>query len=144
MVGVSPAGLITLISDGFGGKASDKFLFNESKVIEKSREMVGEEKFGIMVDKGYLIEQECAQANVDLFIPAKKQGAQFSKDAAIESKKIAAARVHVERVIGRLRNFKIIRDRIKPHLYNSMDDIMFICCALVNLQTPVLADDKFY
>jgi hypothetical protein len=110
MVGVSPAGLITFISNGYGGKASDKFQFNDSKVIDKCREIIGSIKFGIMVDKGYLIEEECINSNDDLFIPTRKQGAKFSKEAASDTKKISAARVHVERVIGRLRNYKILKD----------------------------------
>jgi hypothetical protein len=144
MIGVSPAGLITFISNGLGGKASDKFQFNESHLIENIQETFGPTRFGIMVDKGYLIEEECFNANIDLFIPTKKCSSQFTKQVAVETKKIASARVHVERVIGRLRNYKILKDRIKPHMYAAMDDIIFVCCALVNLEFPVLADDKFY
>ncbi|XP_022172621.1 uncharacterized protein LOC111035346, partial [Myzus persicae] len=35
MVGISPDGLITFVSDVYGGKASDKHIFVESNILEK-------------------------------------------------------------------------------------------------------------
>lgn len=64
MVGIAPDGLITFVSDVYGGRASDKLIFNESNIIEKCE--IGD---AIMVDKGFLIDDECMKANVKLFRP---------------------------------------------------------------------------
>lgn len=53
-VGVTPSGLITEISTPYGGRASDKFIVNDSKVLRKL-----DFYDGVMVDKGYRIEKEC-------------------------------------------------------------------------------------
>lgn len=138
-LGVSPAGLIIHISSGYGGKASDKHIFLQEGVLQQ----VNETNYALMVDKGFAIVQECNSAGVKVHIPAKKKGSQFSKDVAIHTRNVASARVHVERVIGRLRQYSIMRQPIKTHLFGCTDMIVRICCGLVNLQTPVLADDKF-
>ncbi|XP_050056132.1 uncharacterized protein LOC126549798 [Aphis gossypii] len=64
MVGISPDGLITFVSDVYGGKASDKHIFVESNILEKCD--IGD---GVMADKGFLIEEECSRAGVKLFRP---------------------------------------------------------------------------
>ena len=64
MVVIPPDGLITFISDVYGGKASDKHIFVESNILEKCD--IGD---GVMADKGFLIEEECSRAGVKLFRP---------------------------------------------------------------------------
>ncbi|XP_024893446.1 uncharacterized protein LOC112468481 [Temnothorax curvispinosus] len=63
-----------------------------------------------------------------------------TKSEVLETKRIASLRIHVERVIGRLREF----DFIKPHavINHSMlsytDDIIVIASALINLHSPII------
>ena len=56
MTGVSPAGLITLISNSYGGRASDKLIFEESKLING----LSPNRDAIIIDKGFLIDGICA------------------------------------------------------------------------------------
>lgn len=58
MTGVSPAGLITFISEPYGGRTSDKHIFENSNIAEKLQD--GD---GIMVDKGLLIDEFCHKNN---------------------------------------------------------------------------------
>lgn len=53
MTGVSPGGLITFISEPYGGRASEKVIFEQSGLINK----LEKGKDAIMVDKGFLIHQ---------------------------------------------------------------------------------------
>lgn len=55
LIGVAPSGLITYVSRGFGGRSSDKAIFNLSGLMEK----LDPHNDAIMVDKGFLIENEC-------------------------------------------------------------------------------------
>lgn len=63
-----------------------------------------------------------------------------TKEEVLETKRIASLRIHIKRVIGRLRDFKTL----KPHalvdlsLVSNVDDIITILCALINLQTPII------
>lgn len=50
-----------------------------------------------------------------------------------ESKRISANRIIVERTIGRIREFLLIRNKNEWPTKALLDDIMIIVCALVNL-----------
>ena len=140
LVGVSPAGLITFISDGWGGKASDKEIFNGTTLIDMLEPYVD----GVMVDKGFHIEMELLDRGIELirppFLRAKKQ---FSKAEAQLTADIAAARVHVERVIGRIKLFKFLTGKLQWSLLPYVNCALTVTAALTNLSRPVLAAERF-
>ena len=74
----------------------------------------------ILADKGFVIH-DILPKNVFLNMPAFLSG-----------------RIHVERAIERLRNYKIL-GYINGHLRPFTDMIVQVCAALVNLQTPIIA-----
>ncbi|GBP81117.1 hypothetical protein EVAR_88214_1 [Eumeta japonica] len=103
-IGITPSGLITEISASYGGRASDKHIVNESGILNKC-----EFNDGVMVDKGYRIESECNERLLQLVRPPfLSQKKQMTKEDAIRTAEIARARVHVERVIQRLRQYKLL------------------------------------
>ncbi|XP_050500735.1 uncharacterized protein LOC126880730 [Diabrotica virgifera virgifera] len=102
MTGVSPAGLITFVSKPYGGRASDKVIFEGSKVIN----LLEPHRDAIMVDKGFRIDNICDLHNIKLIQPPfLKNKAQLSSEEAIIIAKIASARVHIERSNQRLKIF---------------------------------------
>lgn len=139
LTGVSPAGLITFVSDAYGGRASDKFIFEESNLISKL-----ESGTAIMADKGFLIDNICMENDIKLyrppFIRAKQQ---LKREESLLNKKIAAARVHVERCNARIKFFKILSGKLPFSLVKYVDEIFTIACAVTNLSAPILAKDKF-
>lgn len=64
----------------------------------------------------------------------------MSKSEAKETKQIASLRIHIERVIRRLRESYML----KPHAclnYNFvkiLDDVIIVACALINLQDSLI------
>ena len=68
LIGTTPCGLITHISSFYGGKASDKFIFNDTGLLEKCEPLDA-----VMVDKGFRIDEECTEADVTLIQPAFKE-----------------------------------------------------------------------
>ncbi|XP_043466303.1 uncharacterized protein LOC122501101 [Leptopilina heterotoma] len=140
MTEVSPAGIITTVSESFGGRASDKCIFNHTGVLnhlESTRDSV-------MVDKGFLIEGECEKRRINLIRPPfLRNKKQLPEREANINRKIASARVHIERMNQRIKQFNILNNKLPWHLINYVDDIFCICCGLANLGTPILADDKF-
>ena len=64
MVGIAPDGTIIFVSRIYGGRASDKFIFNDSKIID-----LCEDSDAVMADKGFAIKEECKNACIILHIP---------------------------------------------------------------------------
>lgn len=140
MTGVSPAGMIIFISQSYGGRASDKLIFEESNVINK----LCSNKDSIMVDKGFLIDDICAVNKIKLIRPPflrKKQ--QLSPEEAVLNQQIAAARVHIERSNQRLKIFKIISGKLQWSLVPKIDEIFTIICGITNLSSSILSDERF-
>ncbi|KAK4882479.1 hypothetical protein RN001_005798 [Aquatica leii] len=104
---------------GYGGRVSDKAIFNAEHVIDKV-----DPGDGIMVDKAFL-----------------RKSKQFSKEDAIKTTSIARARVHVEQAIQRIKTFKVCKGTVLWTLLPYMDDIIV---GLTNLGQPILADNKFH
>lgn len=140
MVGCSPSGSITFVSKAYGGRASDKKVFCESGLIDKLEPYVD----AVMVDKGFMIEDVCEQNAIELIRPPflKKQ-AQLTKTASKLTAEIARARVHVERVIQRLKLFNVLKQKMPWSLLPHADAIITTVCGITNLCNPVIADDGF-
>lgn len=64
MIGVSLAGLITFISKAYGGRSSDKLIFHQSNIVERLKR-----DEGIVVDKGFLIDDICEPFGVQVIGP---------------------------------------------------------------------------
>ena len=89
----------------YGGRPSDKFIFVNSGILDKCTE--GD---AIMVDKGFLIEQECTDRGVKLFRPLfLGTNKQLSTKDSIENTEIARARVHIELAILIFKSYNKIR-----------------------------------
>jgi hypothetical protein len=97
-----------------------------------------------MVDKGFLIDTNCEEHGITLVRPPfLKNKTQFTENEALNNVSVARARVHVERVNQRIKVFKILNDTLPSGSIQIIDDIVIVICAIVNLGSPVLADDKF-
>lgn len=139
LIGITPAGTISFVSRAFGGRATDKAIFLKENIISKC-----DPHDAIMVDKGFMIENECAENYLQLIRPPfLKKKEQFSKEEAEQTADIAHARVHVERAIQRIKLFNILNDQIDWFIIPYINDVMNVVCALVNLSPPILAANKF-
>lgn len=78
-----------------------------------------------------------------LYRPPILDQPQLSKEDAVYNTNVASSRIHVERVIQRIKIFKIFNGKINRSMLKHIDDIIFIACAIANLSRPILADDKF-
>jgi hypothetical protein len=66
-----------------------------------------------------------------LNIPPFLMSPQFTPSEVLKTKSIAIARIHVERVMVRLKKFKILT-RIPKALYTKSSLVFQLCAALVN------------
>jgi hypothetical protein len=140
MVGVTPGGLISVVSNAHRGRASVKAIFEESGLIRLLEPNFDD----IMVDRGFLIKNLCDNHYIGLVRPPfLRKKNQFSKADALATAKMAKARVHVKRVIERIKKFKILSDTIPAPLAHLVDDFMIFIAGMIKLSSPILAEDKF-
>jgi len=139
LIGIAPAGIITYISKPYGGRCSDKAMFEQSNLVECMQK-----HDAVMVDKGFLIDDLCSKKEIMVIRPPfLKNQKQFSKEDAILSKDIAKARVHIERINQRLKTFNILRHTFPwPHIHLA-SDIMTIIGGICNISPSIFAMDKF-
>ncbi len=135
LVSISPNGAIVYCSDLFSGNTSDKEIVIRSGVLHTC-----EAGDMILADKGFLIHDILptgVSLNIPSFLPS--QSRQFTHDQVLRSRAIARARIHVERAIQRIKDFHIL-DLIENHHRTIANRIFQLSAALVNLQTPILAN----
>ena len=66
----------------------------------------------IMADRGFTIKDMLKEFGIELNIPQFMEGcAQLSLKEVQEGRKIASVRIHVERAVGRMKNFAILLSR---------------------------------
>ena len=61
----------------------------------------------------------------------------YSALAVKRARQIASHRIHVERAIGRLKNFKILQGTIPLTSASLADEIVTVCASLCNLMKPL-------
>lgn len=64
-------------------------------------------------------------------------GKQLSRKARKDTSNIAKVRIHVERAIERLKNFRILEGNIPLSMVHISDQMVEVCAALCNLLPPL-------
>ena len=138
LIGINPAGAGTFLSHGWGGRISDKQLTIESGFLDLLT--LGD---SILADRGFLIAEEVTTrggGGAVLAIPSFTRGkSQMPAKDVDESRKIAHVRIHVERVIERLKTFKMLNSTIPISQVDLLNDVMIVVSALVNLNKSVVS-----
>lgn len=129
LVACTPAGAVSFLSEGWGGRVSDKEITIKSGFLEMIER--GDQ---ILADRGFTLEQEIATRGGILVIPSFTKGkSQLSAHEVDTSRQIANVRIHIERVIGRMRKFRILNTIIPIRQVDLLDDVMVSVAGLVNL-----------
>ncbi|XP_051955002.1 uncharacterized protein LOC127624285 [Xyrauchen texanus] len=113
----------------------DKQITKESGFLE-----LLEPRDEVLADRGFLIRDELAAYGATLRIPHFTKGKkQLSAQEVDTSRQLSRVRIHVERVIGRWKNFKILQTVIPVSQVNMLDDVVTVCGALTNLCKSVVS-----
>ena len=133
LVGITPSGTFSFVSDLFTGSISDKKIVQDSGFLDNIQ-------FGddIMADRGFLIRGELALKGATLNIPPFSFGKQMCSNATTKTRRIARARIHVERAIGRLENFAILQGTIPLRMKPIYSEIVKVCAMLCNLDEQLV------
>lgn len=128
-MGITPNGLISYISECWGGKVSDKQLVLLTDFTEKLQ--YGD---AVMADRGFNVTEELAVLGVTLVVPAYTKGKnQLSQAEVTDSREISCRRIRVEQVIGRMKRFRILKNTVPYFMKDYLDDIVLLIAALTNL-----------
>ncbi|KAJ8677150.1 hypothetical protein QAD02_012937 [Eretmocerus hayati] len=137
LISVTADGLITLISDGVAGRATDVSVVENCGYLD-----VLPGGCSVLADRGFKLLDLLLQKKKCKLIrpPSVQKETKISKKEVKLTKQIASIRIHVERAINRIRNYRIldIHARIDNHLIGHLDSMVNIVCGLVNLQSPII------
>ncbi|KOB68050.1 Uncharacterized protein OBRU01_12991 [Operophtera brumata] len=137
LVSCTPNGLVNYISPGYGGRITDTCLVESCDFMKCLQPGMC-----VMADRGFKhVESYLLKHGVKLVRPPSvTTGARLSKTEARVTKQIASLRIHVERVIRRLREFSMLKPHacVNHNLVKVLDDVITIACGLINLQDSLI------
>ena len=146
LIGITPQGMVSFVSETWGGRVSDKYLTEHCGILDKL--LPGDI---VLADRGFDIADSVGTVHARLHIPAFTKGKnQLTASEVEETRTIANVRIHVERVIGNVRQkFPILQSTLPIHFivkrvgedFPLIDRIVRICCALNNVCDSVVPFD---
>lgn len=135
LLGSSPGGLISYISSAYGGSASDRQLIERSNLTQ-----LCEAGDSIMADRGFNIQDIFAPHDVSLNIPTfLKSRNRFSRLSIINDRKIASKRIHIERLIGLAKTYKILKHPMNYCNSELGTRIIYVCCMICNFRNCIVS-----
>ncbi|XP_061726169.1 uncharacterized protein LOC133531788 [Cydia pomonella] len=135
LVGISASGCVTFVSDAYGGSTSDRELFEKCGLIDKL-----EPNDIILSDRGFNVQDLVCHKDVTVNVPEflKNTDGQFETSQLRRSKKNSSERIHVERVIGLAKTFKILSGKLDSKLVPLAGRIIFVCFMLTNFKNNII------
>ena len=128
LVSITPWGYISYISPLWSGNVSDRRLTLHCGFMDHI-----ESQDDVMADRGFCIRDALALKMATLNIPPFTQKGALSRPAVTKTRRIARARIHVERAIGRVKCYKLLSGIIPLKLKDRMDNILVVCACLCNV-----------
>lgn len=139
LIGMTPDGAVCFVSELYGGAISDRELVLRSHFLELLPS-VGHGK-SIMADKGFDIQDLLVPHGVKLVIPPfKKSAQQMSLPDVQKTQSIAHLRIHIERLMERIKEFQVFSKIVPVTLFPIVNQMWTVCALLTLFQAPLLAD----
>ena len=139
IVGISPRGVVTYISDNYGGSASDRQIIERSTLLSNN---LFEPNDSIMADRGIMVQDLFSNQNVFVNTPTTMKGKnQLPASTVVKDRRIASKRVHVGRVIGLAKTFKILKREFNHKRTPLGGRVLFVCFAIQNFR-PCIVNER--
>ena len=92
-----------------------------------------------MADKGFLVQDLFASFSISINTPTFLRGkTKLQETDRLEDFTISSKRVHVERVIGYAKTYKILQGVIPYNLLPLSNKIVYVCFMLVNFRKNIV------
>ncbi|KAL5484203.1 hypothetical protein EMCRGX_G020662 [Ephydatia muelleri] len=136
LIACTPNGAVSYVSPLYVGSISDVELTRISGFLTKLEDKPG---ISIMADRGFTVKDMLETLGIDLNIPPFLDGRQQLPYEEIEAgRKIASLRIHVERAIGRIKTYKILKSTIPLSMARLSNQIVCICAFLSNFHPALV------
>ncbi|XP_037529268.1 uncharacterized protein LOC119406607 [Rhipicephalus sanguineus] len=135
LIGCTPDGYIAFASRLWGGSVSDKAILQSSGLLDKL-----DPGDAIMVDKGFTFPY--LPPGLTIYRPPfrERHEAQMNAQDVLETRRIASARVHVERVIARVKSYRILDRPFPICMIDIAESVFKVCCYLSNYRNVLIKD----
>ena len=150
LIGVTPSGVICHVSGMYGGRMSDTELVARSGIIPELVEKgFGFDSYGggymVMADRGFNgSAMQLYDVGLGYVAPpgTREEELQFSEVDAEITRDVANLRIHVERAIGALKQWKMCQNKFDSTQMDIVPRVYEVCAALVNmLNEPFVSYD---
>lgn len=134
-VGASPSGLLSHCSDAYSGSTSDRQMAERSSLLHKC-----DRGDSIMADRGLNAQDLFAAQGVSINIPTFFKGrSQFPGITVLQDRKLSSKRVHIERIIGLTKTYKILQVPVHQAYVPLLTKIYFVCQMLCNFREGIIS-----
>lgn len=141
LISITPDVFCNYISRGYGGRNTDIGITNNCGLLQCILR-----DNDVLADRGFKsLEAILAARGVNLKRPPSVfKGRPMSKDDCATGRQVASVRIHVERYIGRLREFSLIapHSTVPIKMIPLVDMCVVIACGLTNLGAPLIAGNE--
>ena len=136
LIGIAPHGPVTFVSDLYAGSATDYDITKDCGILK-----LLEPGDHVMADKGFEIQNLLDEIQVRVDHPPILRGIKVMNiDQEMATRRIAKLRIHVERAIERVKNFRILQDTFPQSQWRMLNDI-WKCCAKLTLLQPCIIEE---
>ena len=139
LVGITPSGAFSFISELLGGNVSERFITANSGFLD----LISPGDL-VMADRGFVIRDYLLERKAKLIIPPFTQKCKWGKGKRLtnaqvtQTRDIAKLRIHVERAIQRLKCFRLLSTVMPLSLKPLASQILVIAAFLCNLGPPLV------
>ena len=128
LIGVTPAGAASFVSDAYEGSISDREITKKSGVLNYI-----ENGDTVLADRGFTIDDLIMALGGKLVIPPFLKGrSNFTFEEESMSRIITKARIHVERFNERFKNFRFVT-QVFPHYHLPLiSQAVYVACMFAN------------
>ncbi|CAF2150817.1 unnamed protein product [Rotaria magnacalcarata] len=135
LVGITPNGIVSYISPLYGGATSDKAIIN----MDGSQSLIEllEDGDNIMSDRGFSLDSKYTHLTL-IHPPFLDRQKQLLSQQVLQTRIIERHRIHVERCMGRIKNFKLLNGIILLKSIYLLEYWFYICTFFTIFDEPLV------
>lgn len=142
MIGCTPKGAVSYVSETFGGFASDRQIIEQSELVDPTKNFFHSGD-SIMTERGIMVQALFANFDVKVNTPTMLKGKhQLEPEEIVHDRQVASKRIHVERVICLSKRYKILTKPLPPPYVHLSSRLVFVCFSLLNFRNCIV--DNLY